>query len=254
MNRKEVLMRNMLVLSELEKIDSSVDFEICVFKGAAFILKNIYLIDERDMSDVDLFVDEKNYSVFLEIIFKNGYAAIENGKHSFYKIVCKNLPPVVIDLHRDLWGIKYDEVEKQSIDGFNNIKSLSDVWLFITSSLHCIINHAYIDEKTLRDLKRIVEMNDENFIRKIVLTLKGKRYEFIVRYLMGKNGFYTDASPVNLRDFLIYPFISVALKKHIVINEYIISLLWQPSTLIDFMSKGKKGISNFLLRMSGKMD
>ncbi len=254
MDKKKIIsVRNMLFISELERLEKRVSFDIAVFKGAAYLLKNIYAIDEREMSDVDLLVEKEYFNDFVKILYDNGYHEIENGNHAFYRCVLKDFPPVIFDLHSEIFGLDFWEFEIEGLAGFKNLKTFSDVDLFIISVLHAILNHAFVDEG-LKDLfKRLKKKYGDEF--ELELKRKNKRnFDFLINFVVEEIKGGNSVFPYLLRDFMAYPFLKLTLKKHYVLNEYIIASLLTPSRIFSFLKKGRVGFRNLFMRFTGRMD
>lgn len=245
------MIRNILLLEEIKKLDSVIDFDVVVFKGAGFLLKGIYLIDEREMSDVDLFVNSKKYSDLLEILYDLGYKDIPNGRHSFYKIVSQNIPPLIFDVHIDFWGIDFYDLEIEDIGDYENVKVVCDVDLFLTSAIHSVLNHGHFDNKTKMDLEKFLGNKGKDFVNRVVFKANELGFGYIISMVFREIGFYNLNYRYGLKELIALPFLRLAFKKHLVLNEYIISLIFKPSLLLDILKRPLK-LKNILLRILDK--
>lgn len=250
---KELIIRNILILDELKKIDNKANFEFIVFKGAGLIINGIYKISERQMSDVDLFIKKSDKNNFLSILTEMGYSEIKNGENSFYKIILSDFPPVVIDLHTEFFGFSFYDVSFVDLDGYRNLKVLSDEDMFLFLVIHSVLNHAFFDEKTKNDLKYILKRNQNSeFLKRIIIKSERYGYSYLLVRVLNRFGFKF-RTKIGFRELISLPFLEISLKKHFVLNEYVLLLIYKPKKLIEFIKKPSK-FKNIFLRFLGKMD
>jgi hypothetical protein len=126
LHKANIKIRNVLLLNELDKIDRILDIEnikIIVIKGSSLILKNIFKSDEREMSDIDVFVKQNDFKKFENILYKSGFKKIEKGYNSYYKEIGGYFAPIIFDIHYDFIGIKFDDIETENTE-YKNIKGI----------------------------------------------------------------------------------------------------------------------------------
>lgn len=247
------MVRNILILEELRKIDEKIDFEFIVFKGAGLILNGVYEISQRQMSDVDVLIKKESYNRFVCLLKEMGYRSIENGENSFYKVITHNFPPVIVDLHFDFFGFSFEKVKYLKKSGYKNLRVLSDEYMFLFLAIHSILNHAYFDERTQNELRLLIERNkNEEFLKRLILEAKKYGYSYILGRILKKFGFEAKLS-LTFREIISIPFVEVSLIKYFVLNEYFFSLIYKPYKIIDFLKKPGK-FKNLFLRLVNKMD
>lgn len=250
-----MFIRNGLLLNELIILDKKADCEFIVFKGAALILSGLYNISERQMSDIDIFIRYEDYDKFVELIKDMGYSKIDNGEKSFYKVVIDNFPPVIFDLHTSFFNLYYDDFNSVKLDGYKNLRLLCDEDMFLILAVHCILHHAFFDDKTKNDLKRIVDRNKERyefFLKNIKNKAECYGCSYILKRILNSLGVDIKVS-TRFRELISIPFVEISLKKHFVLNEYMLMLIYKPQKLTDFLKKPYK-LRNILMRLLKKMD
>ena len=241
MNEK-IKIRNTLLLNELDKIDKvflNEGIRCFVIKGASLILKDIFGIDEREMSDVDLFVERNDFKKVEVLLYRGGFKKIERGYNSFYKEVGQMFAPVVFDLHYDFLGIRYLDVDKVDV-GYKAIKAASLVDDFIIISSHSIVRHGFIDKRILDDITRVYKKGSavyEDFSSKVVLKSKRLKLGYITWLCFKKIGVDLKHPNISIREFFSIPFVRIAFYKYIRLNEYILPIFYDKELLKDEFRK-----------------
>lgn len=231
----EIKIRNIVLLNALNEIDDIIKdeaFFVAVFKGAALLIKSIFKIDERQMSDIDLIIDEVYYDRFIELCKKNGFNKIEGGRNSYYKTVIENMPPIIIDVHKYFSDMRISDFELENIDGFNKIKVLSDPDLLITTVVHAVIKHGFYSKDDEEVFKRIfLRIDDfsrlkhriEKFKLGVIMNIAFRRIGVKERY------------SVSFTEILSFPFVWFCFKKHFTLNEYILPFFYEREKVVEFL-------------------
>lgn len=104
MLNSEIIAQNLRFRAAItEIIETCTDFDFVFFKGAGFILKNIYRIDERQFSDIDILVKPKFFTKFCECLEKKGYAKYIEEKIKPNAVVYRR-GNVMLDIHRSIFN------------------------------------------------------------------------------------------------------------------------------------------------------
>ncbi len=233
--KKVVRLRNILLFEAIREVDNILDFKIGIIKGAALIIKGFYKIDEREMSDIDIIVEEKNHHKLLEIIYKIGFNKIPDGRNSYYKLLHQKLPPVIFDIHRYFLNISFNDFEFKKVYEFNNIFVPEDAWCLITTAVHGIINHGFFDKKDKEDVLKILKhTDDENIIEKAMEKARKYNYQTILKKVLENCGYKTKISKYTPIEYFSIPFLNLAFKKYFTLNEYILPLFYNRNKTLEF--------------------
>ncbi|MGC9070381.1 MAG: nucleotidyltransferase family protein, partial [Elusimicrobiales bacterium] len=152
----KIKMRNTILLNEIYKMDSSFYEEgiiAILIKGAALILKGYIRFCEREMSDVDVVVRERDYDKVVRILEKKGFDEIKDGRHAYYRGVGDMFAPVIFDVHSYFSNLKFDDIEFEDLDDCKAFKLPSDSDLLIITAVHSVIKHGFFDDRCLKDFR-----------------------------------------------------------------------------------------------------
>jgi len=228
--------RNILLLNTLEEIEPFLlkeNIEIIILKGAALIELDIFDISEREMSDLDILLKEKDSKKFIKILKNIGFAEMPNSSSAFIKNIKENFLPIIINLHTYLPYIKnIDELFNEKIKIRNNIYSLSIPDIIIFSIVHSILNHGYFDLKTKNDIKKIFEKYKtmkENLLTEISKKSEKLKISKLIHKALLECEIGNTKNKFNIKEFFLTPFINLAFKKHYNFNEYILPVFYTPS-------------------------
>ena len=225
-----IKIRNVILLNELDKIDRILDrenIEAGVIKGCSMILNNIYDIDEREMSDVDLIVKKDDYEKVIGILYDIGYKKIEKGRNSFYKEIGKKFAPIIFDIHYEFLGIKYLDIDFKYC-GYKKIKSASPSDELMITASHSIVKHSFFGDRERKDFLRIYQKGifNKNFIKDVFRKAKTKKLSYIIWLCFKKCNIFTEFPDVSLKEILSIPFVNICFYKHFKINEYILPFFY----------------------------
>ena len=158
MNKKKNIYRNILILNQLERIVKeckNLNIDICLLKGTALILSNIYNIWEREMEDVDILIRESDLKKFKYLMSNMDYKKVNSGEDGFYK----DRENAMIDIHTDI--LYLDKKQNQNI--FKEMKQIKgfkvmckeDHLLYILH--HGLIQHGNAGKKWKEDIIKLIE-------------------------------------------------------------------------------------------------
>ena len=242
LHKANIKIRNVLLLNELDKIDRILDIEnikIIVIKGSSLILKNIFKSDEREMSDIDVFVKQNDFKKFENILYKSGFKKIEKGYNSYYKEIGGYFAPIIFDIHYDFIGIKFDDIETENTE-YKNIKASSLIDDFMITSIHSVVRHGYLGKKDLEDLFRIYREGVKkysDFVNKVIRKSEKLGFGYIVYLCFKKIGVNLENPSLRFRDFFSIPFVKISFLKHIRLNEYILPLFYDKELIKNKIKK-----------------
>jgi hypothetical protein len=229
--RTKIKIRNLILLDELNKlydIFQKENINLFVIKGTSLILKNIFDIDEREMSDIDVFVKKKDFKNIEFLLYKFGFKKIEKGYNSYYKEIGGYFAPIIFDIHYDFIGIKFDDIEIENTE-YKNIKVSSLIDDFIITSIHSVIRHGYLSKKYLEDLFRIYREGVKkysDFVNKVIRKSEKFGFGYIVYLCFKKIGVNLEKPSLKFREIFSIPFVKISVLRHIRLNEYILPIFY----------------------------
>ncbi|MEF3280310.1 MAG: nucleotidyltransferase family protein [Elusimicrobiota bacterium] len=242
MNINIVRIRNVLLLDSLRAIDEIIwqkNFSIGVFKGAGMIIKGIYSIDEREMSDIDILVDEKDLGCFIDEIENIGFKKIKDGRNSYYKDIGEKFAPLIFDVHTYFSNINFSDFEFETVKEFKAIKVLTDEWLLITTAVHGIIKHGCFGQRDKSDFLKILnyaKIKDGFLIDKVMEKANKNKLGLILKTAFKVSGIEIQSTQKSLKEMLSFPFIWLSFKKHFTFNEYILPFFYDTRKVEDFIN------------------
>lgn len=267
MVNKDVLSRNILLLDsirEVAKVCIPLNIDILLLKGAALLELGIYEFSEREMTDVDVLIKPERLSAFEKILIGMGFELMKNSSQAFIKVLDKNIPPVIIDVHVNLRHIKNTSVL------WENAHCVKGTLLFLPCPedqflhliAHPVLHHGFVDKKAKSDIKKfLVWINKTSDINSFWngLTKKSRDYGlnpviYPVFEALGKSN--PDLIPSD-KIALFYPenfekikayFFKKTLNKHSNFFEYFLPVLYKPSLAFKFIFPSDE----FLKRRYGK--
>jgi hypothetical protein len=229
--RTKIKIRNLILLDELNKlydVFQKENINLFVIKGTSLILKNIFDIDEREMSDIDVFVKKNDFKNIEFLLYKFGFKKIEEGYNSYYKEIGGYFAPIIFDIHYDFIGIKFDDIETENTE-YKNIKASSLIDDFIITSIHSVVRHGYLGKKDLEDLFRIYREGVKkysDFINRVIKKSEKFGFGYIVYLCFKKIGVNLEKPSLKFREIFSIPFVKLSFLKHIRLNEYILPLFY----------------------------
>ncbi len=185
--------KNVLIHKQIEEICDECEkqeIKLVLLKGAALIELFPEYSFYRDMEDIDVMVNKKDYDKFVKLLKNLGYKNVPSDPNTLYS----EDKPVKIDIFTELWYLS----KKENFVLFNNLQKVGKFYVLPPEEMlrhicyHMYIEHNYIEEKWLKDIEIIkskfcVEINFESFIPKWIriwvnkkIFYKGHLLEFFV--------------------------------------------------------------------------
>lgn len=232
-DKYKIKIRNVLILSELKKLDRLLfkkNMDVILFKGASLILKGYFGLDEREMSDADIFVKEKDFLAVEEAVKLLGFKKIPKGRHSYYKIVGEKFAPVILDIHTYFSNFKFDDLNTQETKEYLKIKLLADTDTLIILSVHPIIKHGFFSEKDKNDFISVyskAKMNNPYIDLEIFSRAQKYKVSLIVYLVFKKCGIDFIKTKISFKEWLSYPFLRICFSKYFKLNEYIMPFFYE---------------------------
>lgn len=163
-NNNQILARNILIHNELEKISEECEkngIKLILLKGAALIELFPEYSFEREMEDVDVLIEEKNFLKFLNILRSLGYEYYSEDPNVMYK----NEIGLKIDITTKLWYLTKKENQKLINSCFRkgNFYFLPPNQMFKHIFLHSQLIHSNTEEKWLKDIKLLSKRMNMDF-------------------------------------------------------------------------------------------
>lgn len=237
MTRNLILMeslKDILEIFEKENIGS------VVLKGASYLSFVYDRETDREMTDVDLFVDKNDLARIYGIMGKLGYERMPSSRSAFWK---GTRIPVIVDLHTNLWYEPQPEVvwTHSVACVIENQKTRVLDWeeMILFHVVHALAQHGEWDARAEEDLKHIL-MKANGKLRWDLLRSRAFRthsdvlLEETLAHMARRHSFrYTPPlgkKPWNLRKKVLRFFTRRILEKgHIPFADYCVPLLIRPS-------------------------
>ncbi|HOJ86149.1 MAG TPA: nucleotidyltransferase family protein [Elusimicrobiales bacterium] len=232
-DRYKIKIKNVLILSELKKLDELLfkkNIDVILFKGASLILKGYFGLDEREMSDADLIVKEKDFLAVEEAVKLLGFKKIPKGRHSYYKIVGEKFAPVILDIHVYFSNFKFEDFICEETKEYRKIKILDDSDTLIILAIHPIIKHGFFSEKDKKDLVSVyykAKINNQGIDLEISNRTQQYGVSLIVSMSFEKCGIDFKKTKIGFKERLSYPFVKMCFYKHFKLNEYILPFFYE---------------------------
>ena len=275
---KETLCRNSILLNSLNELSVELKKEkidVFLLKGAALLELNISNHMVREMSDVDIYVLEKDFFIFKKILNRLNFQLMENSSSAFVKYL-DNIPfPLIIDAHNYLEYVKNEEdICKGKIKIRENIYAMSIENIFIHTVTHSIFHHGFFDDKAKSDLEEIVSYVrknniEERFIENLFILSSHYGLTKMISKAINRAFDVKIKYKTSLKEKIISPLLSLSFKRHSAFNEYFLLLYYRPILSFkiffnkeamenrynkaDVFTYGKK-IFRIILKMLGKDD
>ncbi len=166
--RTEVLFKNILIHTEIEKISKlteSCGIKLILLKGAALIELFPEYSFTREMEDIDVLINKSDYSKFINILKTLGYVQSEEDPNVMYNATLD----IKIDIKTDLWYMTRKEKAKL----FNCLLKIKNFYILPPGEMlryiimHSYISHNSLEKKWQQDIKLIKERLNEKFDFKI---------------------------------------------------------------------------------------
>lgn len=192
--RKEIIVKNLIAHSQIEELSRECKnhhIKFILLKGAALIELFDKYSFERDMEDIDILVEEKNYEKFIEILKKLGYTQSKEDPN-----VMLSKGKLKLDITTHLWYLN----KKENFEVINRAMKVKDFYVLSLSDMikhiffHSLFEHGYLEEKWLNDIELIkLHFNIEPKIEMPISRL--------VRFMLRLNFYYKG----HIVKFLILP-------------------------------------------------
>lgn len=257
MMKKNILARNIILMDYLDIIASSCQrkkIDVIVLKGGAFFLSKIFKLDEREMTDVDILLKKKDEESFKEILKSKQFKEMPGSSQAYFKVIGKNAPPIIMDVHFKLRHIKEIETIWASklispLARNPNLFILSDEDVFLHLIAHALLHHGCFPDKTKRDLIAFLSRikgnkNLESFLK--AAAEKSRDYGLNpVAYYPLKEIFKSRPDLLSAEKNLLFKpagmekiaavFFKRAIAGHYRFLEYLLPVLYRPSMALEYV-------------------
>ncbi|MFN3550700.1 MAG: nucleotidyltransferase family protein [Endomicrobiia bacterium] len=186
---KGILVRNILIHNEIKKIKQECcknNIKLILLKGAALVELFPEYSFFRDMEDVDVLVEKKDFCKFLNILKYLGYELYYEDPNVVYK---KDID-LKIDILTELWYLNNKENKKliNSCIEKEGLYFLPPKEMLRHIIIHSYIEHNYIEEKWLKDIMLIkekfnIDFEMKNYIPKKFLIFVNKKIYYKGHFL-----------------------------------------------------------------------
>lgn len=241
-DKYKIRIRNILILSELKKLDELLfkkNIDAVLFKGGAFILKGYFDLDEREMCDADIIVKEKDFWLVEQAVKLLGFKKIPKGRHSYYKSIGEKFAPVILDIHTYFSNFKFEDFNCEETKEYRKIKLLADSDTLIILAVHPIVKHGFFSEKDKKDFISVyskAKINNQGIDLEISNRAQQYGVSLIVSLAFKKCGIDFKKTKIGLKERLSYPFIKMCFYKHFKLNEYIIPFFYEFNKIKEKLS------------------
>ncbi|MEA3307697.1 MAG: nucleotidyltransferase family protein, partial [Elusimicrobiota bacterium] len=162
--KKSILARNIILMDCLDIIARDCkkkNIDLIVLKGGALLLKGVFNINAREMTDVDILLKEEDEKNFKEVLKAHEFLEMPNSSDAYFKMIGENAPPLIIDIHLKLlhvkdietvWTSKLSSPKKKN----PNLLTMSDEDNFLHLIAHNLLHHGGFPDKAKEDLIRFL--------------------------------------------------------------------------------------------------
>lgn len=153
-----ILFRNILIHNEIEKISTISDkygIKLVLLKGAALIELFPEYSFIRELEDIDVMIEKKDFKMFVNILKDFGYVLSEDDPN----VMSNENLNIKIDITTDLWYM----TKKEKVKLFGSLLKLKNFYVLPPKEMlkhiliHSYINHNFLDEKWQKDIKLLIE-------------------------------------------------------------------------------------------------
>ncbi len=154
----KILFRNILIYNEIEKLSAisyKYGIKLILLKGAALIEIFPEYSFIRELEDIDVMIEKKDFKMFVNILKSLGYAQSEDDPNVMFK---KELN-IKIDITTDLWYM----TRKEKVKLFNSLLKIKNFYILPPKEMlkhiliHSYISHNFLDKKWQKDIELLVE-------------------------------------------------------------------------------------------------
>lgn len=193
--KKETIVKNLIAHSQIAEISKECkkqNIKLILLKGAALIELFPEYSFNRDIEDIDVLIEEKNYKSFIEILKKLGYTRSKDDPNVMY---CEG--KLKIDIKTHLWYLS----KKENTELINRATKLEDFYVLSTSDMlkhimfHSYFEHGFLEEKWKSDIE--ILSSHLNIKSKLELPINNKILKFVL-----KSNFYYKG---HILKFLVLP-------------------------------------------------
>lgn len=143
------------------------NIDLIALKGAALFLSGVFSFREREMTDLDILIKEKDKEPFKEILKLNHFRKMPNSSQAYFKEIGEKSPPLILDVHSELRHIK--EVQtiwtsklEQPAAEYPNLLTLSFEDIFLHLSSHSLLHHGLFLKKHKNDIIKLLDWMKNN--------------------------------------------------------------------------------------------
>lgn len=162
--KKDIFSRNILFHNEIISISKKCreeEIKLILLKGAAMVELFPEYSFRREMEDIDVLIEQKNYEKFRKLLYELGYKEVPFDPHAMYN----EQKDIQIDIETRVWYLS----KKENWFLIHNAKHLSDFGIetdcYVLSPqdmlnytyIHSYIHHARKENKWEEDVKMIIE-------------------------------------------------------------------------------------------------
>ncbi len=160
---KTTLARNIMLVEAAREACAAAynaGIPVIMLKGAALLEQGICRLDERQMTDVDLLVKPGDLEAFEKLVSDLGYGPLDSSSQAWHKILSPEAPPLIIDVHTGLRHVKdaaglWKTAVETPAGKHVLVSDLPDQFLHLAA--HTLLHHGRLEDRTLRDLARLLE-------------------------------------------------------------------------------------------------
>ncbi len=225
-----ILAKNILIHKQIEEIYDECEkhnIKLVLLKGAALVELFAEYSFWRDMEDIDVLVNKKDYDKFVNLLKVLGYKNMPFDPNVMYS----EDRPAKIDIFCELWYLS----KKENVMLFNKLQKVDKFYILPPEEMvrhiyyHMYIEHNYIDERWVKDIEIIkskfqINIDLDNllpfwikfFLNKKIF-YKGHILEFLVLPLDKKIQFLTKK---------FFPSYKFLLKRYNLKNRYLLPLAY----------------------------
>ncbi|MBU2530906.1 MAG: nucleotidyltransferase family protein [Elusimicrobia bacterium] len=175
---KNILSRNIILMDCLDVLARAClkkNIDLIVLKGGSLLLSGVFKLGEREMTDEDILLKEEDEASFKEILELNHFAQMPNSSDAYFKMIGKNAPPLIIDIHKKMLHVKDIKEIWQSkiispLEKNPNLFILNYEDVFLHLIAHNLLHHGSFPDKAKKDLIEFLKWikankNSNSFLR-----------------------------------------------------------------------------------------